>query len=138
MLVCIADFAKDFPSLHRVRQTVFIDEQHVPAELEFDDRDPVCLHLLAIADGAPIGTGRLDVEHGKIGRVAVLAAHRRKGVATQLMARLHELARAQGLSQVWCNAQISARPFYERLGYRSSGDVFDEAGIPHIKMDRPL
>ncbi|HVY65666.1 MAG TPA: GNAT family N-acetyltransferase [Gammaproteobacteria bacterium] len=139
MEVRVADFAKDFAAIELVRETVFWLEQRIPRELEFDDRDPACIHLLALDHDAPIGTARLDLEQrGKIGRVAVLAAHRRRGVATALMQRLHGIARDRGLRDVWCNAQIPAIPLYERLGYAITSEPFDEAGIPHVRMQRTL
>jgi predicted GNAT family N-acyltransferase len=135
----VADFRTDFEAIHFVRETVFWLEQKIPRDLEFDDRDAVCIHLLAFDGEAPIGTARLDLElGGKIGRVAVLAARRRAGVGAALMVHLHELARERGLARVWCNAQISALRFYERLGYEATGAPFDEAGIEHVRMQRVL
>jgi predicted GNAT family N-acyltransferase len=139
VLIRIANYVEDFASIGLVRHTVFVDEQRVPEDLEFDERDPVCVHVLATSAGVLVGTGRIDLEAGgKIGRVAVLAAHRRSGVGTAVMERLHDVARDRGASRVWCNAQISARPFYERLGYRVTSEPFEEAGIMHVRMDRPL
>jgi len=139
LLVRVADFTADFTSLRRVRETVFIDEQRVPRELEFDDRDALCLHVLAFDGDAPVGTGRLDLDYGgKVGRVAVVATHRRFGVGTAVMNALHAAARERKQSSVWCNAQLTAVPFYERLGYVSSGPVFVEAGIDHLRMDYVL
>jgi predicted GNAT family N-acyltransferase len=135
----LADFTADFASIEAIRSAVFIVEQRVPEQLEFDERDPVCIHLLVLVAGEPVGTGRIDVEHdGKIGRVAVLASHRRRGVGKALMERLHEIARERGLRQVWCNAQTSAVPFYAQLGYRATGNLFEEAGIEHVRMERSL
>jgi len=136
LLVRDADFTADFASIRRVRETVFIDEQRVPRELEFDDRDPLCVHVLVFDGDAPVGTGRLDLAYGgKVGRVAVLATHRRSGVGAALMNRLHDIAREQRQTHLWCNAQLTAVPFYERLGYVRSGPIFVEAGIDHVKMD---
>lgn len=136
MLVRDADFTADFASIRHVRETVFVDEQRVPRELEFDDRDPLCVHVLVFEGDAPVGTGRLDLAYGgKVGRVAVLATHRRSGVGAALMNRLHDIAREQRLTHLWCNAQLTAVPFYERLGYVRSGPIFVEAGIDHVKMD---
>lgn len=136
MLVRDADFTKDFASIELVRETVFIVEQRVPRELEFDDRDPLCRHVLAFDGNSAVGAGRLDLDYGgKIGRVAVLASHRRSGVGTAIMERLHTIAREHGRPKLWCHAQLSAVPFYERLGYVCSGPVFVEAGIDHIRMD---
>jgi predicted GNAT family N-acyltransferase len=134
-----ADFTADFASIRRVRETVFIDEQRVPRELEFDDRDPLCRHVLVFDGDVPVGTGRLDLDYGgKVGRVAVVASHRRNGVGTLLMERLHAIARERKLPQLWCNAQLTAVPFYERLGYVSSGPVFVEADIDHVRMQLEL
>jgi predicted GNAT family N-acyltransferase len=131
-----ADFAADFASIRHVRATVFIDEQRVPLELEFDDRDGHCRHVLAFEGNAAVGTGRLDLDYGgKVGRVAVLATHRRSGVGKALMQRLHEIAREQRQAKLWCNAQLTAVPFYEGLGYRSVGPTFVEAGIDHVRME---
>lgn len=139
MIVRDADFAADFASIRLVRQEVFIDEQRVPSELEWDDRDALCRHVLALDGTTPIGTGRLDVDYdGKVGRLAVRASHRRTGVGALLMARLHELARDAGLPRVWCNAQVVAAPFYERLGYVATGAHFLEADIEHVRMECPL
>jgi predicted GNAT family N-acyltransferase len=134
-----ADFAVDEAAIRGIRFAVFVDEQRVPANLEMDERDAACAHVLALVEGQPVGTGRLDAENdGKIGRVAVLASARRQGVGRAVMARLHEAARQRGLTEVWCHAQVAAVPFYERLGYRVVGGVFDEAGIDHVRMERPI
>jgi predicted GNAT family N-acyltransferase len=139
LLVRDADFTADFASIRLVRTSVFIEEQRVPMELEFDGLDERCHHVLALEDGEPIGTGRLDLDYGgKVGRLAVLARHRRGGVGRALMERLHEVARARGARKVWCHAQLTAAPFYERLGYRRLGPVFEEAGIDHVRMELDL
>jgi predicted GNAT family N-acyltransferase len=137
MIVRDADFAADLPSIRRVRTIVFIDEQHVPSNLEWDDRDAVCRHVLALDGATAVGTGRLDIEYGgKIGRIAVLASHRRSGAGTLLMERLHAIARDARLPHVWCHAQVSAAPFYERVGYRVTSPQFLEADIAHVRMER--
>lgn len=136
MLVRNADFTADFASLRHVRETVFIDEQRVPRELEFDERDPLCRHVLVFDGDLAVATGRLDIAYGgKVGRVAVVATHRRAGVGTAVMEHLHAIAREVRLPHVWCHAQLSAVPFYERLGYVSSGPTFEEAGIEHVRME---
>jgi predicted GNAT family N-acyltransferase len=130
LLVRDADFAADFASIRHVREIVFIDEQRVPRELEFDERDPLCRHVLAFDGEVPVGTGRLDLEYGgKVGRVAIVATHRRSGVGAAVMERLHAIARDARQPRLWCNAQLTAVPFYERLGYVASGPTVLEAGI---------
>jgi predicted GNAT family N-acyltransferase len=134
-----ANFTADFASIRHVRSTVFIAEQRVPAELEFDDRDGHCRHVLAFDGDAAVGTGRLDLDYGgKVGRVAVVATHRRNGVGNAIMQRLHEIARGERQPRLWCNAQLTAVPFYEGLGYRSVGPTFVEAGIDHVRMECDL
>ena len=140
MQISEVDFAREHADIRRVRFTVFVDEQKVPAELEMDDRDGGCLHWLARdAAGAAVGTVRLDVEKdGKVGRLAVLAEARRRGVGRALMEQLHTAARERGLAKVWCHAQTAAVPFYRRVGYRVISEPFDEAGIEHVTMERDL
>jgi predicted GNAT family N-acyltransferase len=134
-----ADFTADFASIRHVRSTVFIDEQRVPRELEFDDRDAQCRHVLAFDGDSAVGTGRLDLDYdGKVGRLAVIATHRHLGVGRAIMQRLHEIAREQHQATLWCHAQLTAVRFYERLGYVSSGPTFVEAGIAHVRMDYAL
>ena len=140
LTVRIADFAADRAEICSLRFTVFVDEQRVPESIELDDRDPHCIHLLAHNDGEPVGTGRIDLAmSGKVGRLAVVASRRGQGVGTALMECAHGIARDHALDTVWCNAQVAAVPFYENLGYRiTSGEPFDEAGIPHVRMEYAL
>ena len=140
MNIVVADFERDYAAIRGVRFAVFVDEQQIPRELEMDDRDVVCVHWLALDEGGiPLGTVRLDLDAGgKVGRLAVLARERRRGVGRALMERLHEHARAERLAGVWCHAQASAAPFYARLGYRITGEPFEEAGIAHVRMERTL
>jgi predicted GNAT family N-acyltransferase len=138
MHVRTADFGVDYAAIRRIRLEVFVDEQGVPEELELDDRDAACTHVLAIDDaGAAVGTGRIDTD-GKIGRVAVRAGARRTGVGLAMMELLHQVARERDLAEVWCHAQISALSFYRRLGYTALGEVFLEAGIEHVEMRRRM
>jgi predicted GNAT family N-acyltransferase len=131
-----ADFISDLADIRRVRFAVFVDEQKVPAEIEMDDRDPVCIHLLALDAEQAVGTARIDLGRaGKVGRLAVLASHRRQGVGMALMRGLHQIAVENQLKNVWCNAQVSAVPFYQRLGYQVSSGPFYEADIEHVKME---
>lgn len=124
--------------LRSVRHAVFVVEQRVPESLEWDDADAASLHALAVdADGTPIGCARL-LPDGHIGRVAVLATWRRRGVGQALVARLIDEAHARGDARVIVNAQVDAIPFYARYGFVATGDVFEEAGIPHRVMERAL
>lgn len=130
-----ADFSADRCCIEKIRICVFVAEQGVPESMEMDDRDSRCLHFLAFEADKAVGTARLDIGLlGKVGRVAVLPEFRRKGIGTQLMHAVHDLARARGLSAVWCHAQLSALDFYHTLGYQQEGLTFLEAGIPHVTM----
>lgn len=133
-----ADWSRDLPALRAVRETVFVIEQGVPRELEWDAVDPQCVHALALdGSGAPVGTARL-LPDGHIGRVAVLAPWRGRGVGRALMHWMIDAALAQGHAEVALNAQQSAEAFYLGLGFASVGAPFMEAGIPHVAMVRVL
>lgn len=117
-----------------VRQTVFVQEQNVPPEIELDEHDADSVHAVAYdASGLAIGTGRLLCD-GHIGRVAVLAAWRGHGVGVALMHALMHQARARGFMHVELSAQCQARAFYEKLGFVAFGDTYREAGIEHVAM----
>lgn len=129
-----ADFHADNDDLHAVRDAVFVIEQNIPADIEWDERDRHSLHLIARdARHNPIGTGRLTPER-RIGRMAVLRAWRGKGVGKSLMLALLAEAQKRGWSDVSLNAQTAVAGFYERFGFVKEGDVFIEAGIPHQSM----
>jgi predicted GNAT family N-acyltransferase len=129
-----AGWQNDAPALQHVRRLVFIEEQRVPEELEWDEADPVAWHVLAVTtNDEVIGTGRLEPS-GKIGRIAVLAQHRRSGVGRRIVAHLVNQATDLGFSKVYLHAQTTAAPFYEQLGFRVDGPVFDEVGIAHVRM----
>lgn len=133
----LTTWSTDAPQLRHVRREVFVLEQSVPEELEWDEDDAVSVHALATLNREPVGTGRLTPA-GKIGRVAVLGSCRGHGLGQRIMKLLMDEARHRGLTQVELNAQVAVLPFYERLGFRAEGEVFEEAGIPHRKMRRPL
>jgi len=136
--VRLTQWAHDAPALQHVRRTVFIDEQRVPENLEWDALDPLCMHALAEdSRHAPIGCGRL-LPDGHIGRMAVLAAWRGRGVGGALLGVLIGEARARGDARIVLNAQTQAMPFYARHGFVALGDPFEEAGIPHQAMELAL
>ena len=117
-----------------IRFEVFVDEQKVPAEIELDDMDAVCLHAVAYDDvGAAIGTGRL-LPDGHIGRMAVRQSGRGTGVGGAMLTLLMEKARERGDLAVVLNAQTVAAPFYARHGFLQQGEQFEEAGIAHVEM----
>lgn len=119
-----------------IRFEVFVEEQKVPADIELDDMDAVCLHAVAYdAAGTPIGTGRL-LPDGHIGRMAVRASARGTGIGGALLHALMAQAQARGDARVVLSAQTHAAPFYLRHGFVIDGEEFFEAGIAHIQMQR--
>lgn len=134
----IADYAVQQALLHGVRHTVFVSEQNVPAELEIDELDPLSDHALALDQhGHAIGTARLTPDQ-RIGRMAVLAAWRGKGVGQALLNALLDAARKRGWGEVSLHAQLHARDFYACNGFLPEGVEFEEAGIGHQTMRRRL
>jgi predicted GNAT family N-acyltransferase len=130
----VGDWASQKTDARAVRYDVFVLEQGIPVELEWDDMDGACLHALAHdADGAAVGTGRL-LPDGHIGRMAVRKAARGAGVGGAILQALMQAARERGDRTVMLNAQASAEAFYARFGFIRAGDEFLEAGIPHIPM----
>jgi predicted GNAT family N-acyltransferase len=133
-----ADYQVDFKDLRAVREPVFVIEQMVPIEEEWDALDPLCHHVIARdSEHKPIGTGRLTPEH-KIGRMAVLRAWRGKHVGDAILRTLIEKARELGWPEVSLNSQVSAIGFYQKFGFEAFGEEFTEAGIQHRKMKLAL
>lgn len=119
-----------------LRHEVFVVEQQVPVELEIDEYDPAAMHLVLLQGAQVAATLRL-VPYGdkiKIGRVAVRQQLRRQGLGTQLMLRGIRHAAESGFRTVFLDAQVDSMPFYQGLGFIEEGDVFDDAGIPHVRM----
>ena len=126
---------------HTVRRTVFIDEQDVPAALEMDEKDDAARHLVAYDGEQPVGTARLREPQpgvGKVERVAVIASYRERGLGMRLMTELEVLAAELGHVELRLHAQTSVEGFYHKLGYTTVSDVFEEAGIPHVAMEKRL
>jgi predicted GNAT family N-acyltransferase len=124
--------------LRALRRKVFIEEQNVPEELEWDGADETAYHVLATSEeGEPIGTGRLMLT-GQIGRMAVARNWRRCGVGGAVLQSLLELARKEGCMTVHLHAQTHAIAFYSKYGFIAVGEEFDEAGIPHRMMELKL
>ncbi len=125
-----------------LRTEVFVDEQKVPAEMEWDEDDKTALHCVAVNRmGMPLATGRL-LQHapgvGRIGRMAVKKQMRGSDLGRRVLGALMDAARERGDQQVLLHAQCSAEGFYRRSGFAPHGAVFEEAGIAHIEMVRDL
>ncbi|MBM7061780.1 GNAT family N-acetyltransferase [Pseudomonas sp. UL073] len=133
--VRVADWQKDNADLRRIRDTVFVAEQAVPPELEWDGEDAEAIHFLALDNGYAIGTARL-LRDGSIGRVSVIKDWRGLKVGEALMTAVIQEAEKLGLTRQMLSAQVQAAPFYERLGFSIVSDEFLDAGIPHVDMVR--
>jgi len=133
-----AVWQEDAPALKAIRTRVFVKEQGVPQEMEWDEADNTSLHFMACSDqGEPIGTARL-MANGQIGRMAVLKPWRGRGVGDALLTAALNQALTMGYPPPFLNAQASAVDFYARHGFRARGQRFMEAGIPHYKMELEL
>lgn len=129
-----ANWSTDEAAIAHVRRVVFIEEQAVPEGLEWEALDPECAWFVACAsDGEIVGIVRLTPD-ARIGRMAVLTAWRRQGVGAALLASALDAARRQGHSSVRLSAQTHALPFYARYGFQPEGEIYQDAGIPHLAM----
>jgi predicted GNAT family N-acyltransferase len=132
----LLDWAEAAPRAMPLRERVFVVEQGVPADMELDEHDPLSRHALALSwDDQVLATGRL-LPDGHIGRMAVDAAWRGRGVGGLVLEALVEEAWRRNLREVVLNAQVSAIDFYRRHGFVAEGDTFMDAGIVHRAMRR--
>ncbi|ALV36254.1 GNAT family N-acetyltransferase [Streptomyces sp. CdTB01] len=149
--VRVAEDPADLEACFAVRKEVFVGEQGVPEDIEYDAYDAVAVHVLAVReDGFTLGTGRLlhgeaaadkvggDLSVGSLGRLAVAREARGLGIGVALVRAIEDAARARGLTAVDLHAQTHALGFYERLGYEAYGPEYLEAGIAHRAMRRAL
>ena len=131
-----------YPLCRKIRQDVFVTEQKVDPDLEFDGMDDAAAHALIYDEkGEPAATGRmLGMGEGvfRIGRLAVQKSFRNMGYGQLVMLMLMDKARQCGGKKICIDAQVYARGFYEKLGFKADGDVFMEAGIEHIRMNCDL
>ncbi|MFI1966640.1 GNAT family N-acetyltransferase [Streptomyces pathocidini] len=148
--VRVAAGEADLAACFAVRHEVFVGEQGVPADIEYDAYDAGAVHVLAVGADGPLGTGRLlhgaaavsknggDEGVGALGRLAVSRAARGLGVGAALVRAIEAEAARLGLTAIDLHAQVSALGFYERLGYAAYGGEFLDAGIVHRAMRRAL
>lgn len=130
--VRVADWHTDKDSLRQIRRQVFIEEQKVPEELEWDEFDDSSIHFLASCEDQPVACARLKAD-GQIGRMAVLVEYRNRGVGRKLLQFILQTSE-QKLSKVYLHAQLTAVPFYKKQGFIERGEIFYEANIPHREM----
>lgn len=124
--------------LRHIREAVFIQEQHVPEALEWDQDDTEAVHFLARSDaGEAVGCIRL-LATGQLSRLAVLVPWRNLDIGSRLLAAAEQEARQQGMTEVFLHAQTQASHFYEAAGFSVNGGIFVEANIPHRQMLKEL
>jgi predicted GNAT family N-acyltransferase len=119
-----------------LRNRVFVREQGVPEAMELDGDDQRARHFLAFVGRRAVGTARIVLRGGsaKIGRMAVIKGHRKRGIGTRLLKRAIATAKKQGARRIYLHAQVAVIDFYEAAGFRCAGPIFQEAGIAHRKM----
>ncbi|HKW38041.1 MAG TPA: GNAT family N-acetyltransferase [Burkholderiales bacterium] len=136
--VRIMSWREALPLARPVREKVFVEEQSVSRDLEWDEWDEASDHAVALdLGGKPIGTARL-LPDGRIGRMAVLKEWRRKGVGGALLTAVLDRARERSMERSVLHAQTHAAGFYRRFGFSERGEEFLEAGIPHVEMTLDL
>ncbi|AMY05261.1 GNAT family N-acetyltransferase [Staphylococcus condimenti] len=137
----IADSKKELNDCFELRKEVFVDEQNVPQENEFDEFEDESTHIIVYDnDKRPLATARYRSYQGKakIERVVVVKDQRMHGIGRRLMQFIEEAAQKDGFKEAVLNGQIQAQSFYESLGYHPQGEIFIEEEIKHIKMQKQL
>lgn len=141
MVVRIAE-PDDMEAIFALRRVVFIDEQNVDPDEEWDGRDEDAVHAVALVEGEVVGTGRLLMDEGektcRIGRMAVRQDLRRHGIGDRILAVLEAAAQERGFGQALLHAQTYVKDFYAQAGYTEQGEKFMEAGIEHVAMTKSL
>ncbi|MFT4099585.1 MAG: GNAT family N-acetyltransferase [Burkholderiaceae bacterium] len=133
MRLVLGDWPSLQPDASRVREAVFVREQGIPIELEWDEWDPRSLHCVAYDDGRAVATGRL-LPDGHIGRMAVLKPHRSTRLGGKVLEALIAAGRERGHRSFELSAQQYVAHFYRRHGFAQIGEPYDEVGIPHVRM----
>ncbi len=126
-------FKESFTDIEEIRTSVFIKEQHVPIEMEWDEFDNDSMHILAYYNNKPVGTARL-LNDGHIGRMAVLKDYRNRNIGQNMLKYILKLAKNKSIQRIQLSAQEHAVEFYKKYGFSVTSDVYLDAGIPHYDM----
>ncbi|MEI7884358.1 MAG: GNAT family N-acetyltransferase [Clostridia bacterium] len=131
---------KGMEAVFQIREAVFVLEQGVDKEEEFDEYENNSQHVLLYQGELPIATGRVRIVHdiAKLERICVLAAFRKAGIGKIIMEELEAIAKSEGVNQAKLHAQTQAQGFYEKMGYHKASEEFMEAGIAHLLMVKEL
>ena len=135
LIIKIANWEEDKLALQMIRREVFIHEQQVPEEMEWDEFDDSSTHFICTLESKIIATARLKAD-GQIGRMAVLQDYRNQGYGNKLLVFVIQTARDKNLKKLYLHAQVNAIPFYEKQGFTVCSDIFYEANIPHREMSK--
>ncbi|WP_373526745.1 GNAT family N-acetyltransferase [Nostoc sp.] len=141
LVIKIADLSKEFPAIAAIRQSVFQQEQGVDPALEFDGKDEISDHLIAYLDEKAVGTTRiryLDHKTAKIERLAVLSTARGQGIGKKIMENALQIITNKNIPEVVIHAQEYIKILYQKLDFVEEGQIFEEAGIPHVIMRKTL
>lgn len=141
LIIKAAELPQELPVIESIRKAVFQAEQGVDSELDFDGKDEVSEQIIAYLDEQAVGTARiryLDEKIAKIERLAVLLEARGKGIGKQIMEVALDLAAKKNIEEVVINAQEYIIGLHQKLGFEPEGEIFEEAGIPHVKMRKKL
>ena len=133
IIIKIVDFKSDFSDIEMIRTSVFIKEQNVPFELEWDEYDNDSTHILAYYNNRPVGTARL-LNSGHIGRMSVLKDYRNQGIGQKMLIFILKIASEKSMHDIKLSAQEHAVEFYKKYGFSVTSDVYLDAGIPHYDM----
>lgn len=141
LIIKNAKLPQDFPVIESIRKAVFQTEQKVEPELDFDGQDETSEQILAYLNHQPVGTARLrylDKKTAKIERLAVLSPARGLGIGQKIMEKAVDIAAQNNIQEVIIHAQEYIMNLHKKLGFEPEGDIFEEAGIPHVKMRKKL
>jgi predicted GNAT family N-acyltransferase len=141
LVIRVACLPEEWVEIRTIRSLVFQWEQGVDSDLDFDGLDEVCVHFIALFDGQAVGCARLkflDEKMGKIERLAILPLVRKRGIGVKMMEMALKIAKDKKLHTVVIHAQEYIKNLYIKLGFEQTGDIFEEAGIPHVKMIKNL
>lgn len=133
IIIKTVNFTDHFSEIEEIRTAVFIKEQNVPLELEWDEFDNKSTHIIAYYNNKPVGTARL-LNDRHIGRMAVLKAYRNRNIGKNMLKYILEIARKKASNTIKLSAQEHAVEFYKKYGFSVTSDVYMDAGIPHYNM----
>ena len=133
----IVKWIDGYASLSMIREKVFIEEQKVTPQLEWDGKDEEAIHFLAYQDEKVIGCARAFVieNHMQLGRMAVLKEYRNNGIGSFLIEKAITTAKLNQLSKISISAQCHAIDFYKKFGFEVTSEIYLDAGISHQDME---